>query len=142
MKNINKKLLIIAISFSMVGCAGMRFPDYSEVKASPYYAECREFAADVYKNDGYSKLANTVILSMDDRKAKTIVSGCVVAMGKNSFDEIKSDINKKAISYGMMGGICTDAACEVDVEQQMRAYDLGSYYAATKNFPNHMKPEF
>ncbi|ECW2977128.1 TPA_asm: hypothetical protein GBZ67_21115 [Salmonella enterica subsp. diarizonae] len=138
----NKKLLITAMSFSMAGCAGMKFPDYSEVKTSPYYAECREFAADVYKNDGYSKLANTVILSMDDLKAKTIVTGCVVAMGKSNFDEIKSDINNKAISYGIMSGTCTTAVCKVDTEQQMKAYDLGSYYASTKKFPNQMKPEF
>ncbi|ECO1877854.1 hypothetical protein AIJ32_17240, partial [Salmonella enterica] len=55
-----KKILITAIGFSIVGCAGMKLPDYTQVKSSPYYAECREFAMGVYKNDGYSKLGNTV----------------------------------------------------------------------------------
>lgn len=65
------------MSFIMVGCAGMKIPNYDEVKTSPHYTECREFAADVYKNNGYSKEANTVIFNMDDRKAQAIVSGCV-----------------------------------------------------------------
>ncbi|EDR2882571.1 hypothetical protein PZ84_004677 [Salmonella enterica subsp. enterica] len=137
-----KKTLIASISIGMVGCAGMRVPDYAEIKTSPYYSECREFAADVYKNNGYSKLANTVILTMDDRKAQAIVSGCVVTMGKNSVEEAKSDLNKKAATYGMISGACYNASCRVDTEQQLKAYTLGSYYAAYKKFPEQMKPEF
>lgn len=137
-----KKTLIASISIGMVGCAGMRMPDYAEVKTSPYYSECREFAADVYKNDGYSKLANTVILTMNDTKAQAIVSGCVVTMGKNSIEEAKSDLNKKAAGYGILSGACYDASCRVDTEQQLKAYTLGSYYAAYKKFPDQMKPEF
>ncbi|AKL54611.1 MULTISPECIES: hypothetical protein [Citrobacter] len=140
--NLIKKTLIASISIGMVGCAGMRMPDYAEVKTSPYYSECREFAADVYKNDGYSKLANTVILTMNDRKAQAIVSGCVVTMGKNSIEEAKSDLNKKAAGYGILSGACYDASCRVDTEQQLKAYTLGSYYAAYKKFPDQMKPEF
>lgn len=140
--NLIKKTLIASISIGMVGCAGMRMPDYAEVKTSPYYSECREFAADVYKNDGYSKLANTVILTMNDTKAQAIVSGCVVTMGKNSIEEAKSDLNKKAAGYGILSGACYDASCRVDTEQQLKAYTLGSYYAAYKKFPDQMKPEF
>lgn len=140
--DIIKKTLIASISIGMVGCAGMRVPDYAEIKTSPYYSECREFAADVYKNNGYSKLANTVILTMDDRKAQAIVSGCVVTMGKNSVEEAKSDLNKKAATYGMISGACYNASCRVDTEQQLKAYTLGSYYAAYKKFPEQMKPEF
>lgn len=140
--NLIKKTLIASISIGMVGCAGMRMPDYAEVKTSPYYSECREFAADEYKNDGYSKLANTVILTMNDRKAQAIVSGCVVTMGKNSIEEAKSDLNKKAAGYGILSGACYDASCRVDTEQQLKAYTLGSYYAAYKKFPDQMKPEF
>ena len=58
-----KKTLITAMSFVMVGCAGMKIPDYADVKTSPYYTECRDFAADVYKNNGYSKLAALLIKS-------------------------------------------------------------------------------
>lgn len=137
-----KNTLITAMCFGMVGCAGMKVPDYAEIKTSPYYSECREFAADVYKNNGYSKLANTVILTMDDHKAQAIVSGCVVTMGKNSVEEAKSDLNKKAAGYGIISGACYDALCRVDTEQQLKAYTLGSYYAAYKKFPDQMKPEF
>lgn len=137
-----KKTLLTAMSFCIVGCAGMRVPDYSEIKTSPYYAECREFAANVYKNDGYSKLANTVILKMDDRKAQAIVSGCVVTMGKNSVEEAKADLNKKAAAYGMISGACYNTSCHVDTEQQLKAYTLGSYYASSKKFPDQMKAEF
>ncbi|EHE9275121.1 hypothetical protein IFW03_002901 [Salmonella enterica] len=137
-----KKILITAIGFSIVGCAGMKLPDYTQVKSSPYYAECREFAMGVYKNDGYSKLGNTVILSMDDAKARYIVTGCVVAMGKNNIEEVKSDLSSKGVSFGMVSGACYNAACKVDTEQQMKAYTLGSYYAATKKFPDQMKAEF
>lgn len=137
-----KKTLIASISIGMVGCAGMRVPDYAEIKTSPYYSECREFAADVHKNNGYSKLANTVILTMDDRKAQAIVSGCVVTMGKHSVEEAKSDLNKKAATYGMFSGACYNTSCRVDTEQQLKAYTLGSYYAAYKKFPDQMKPEF
>ena len=45
-----KKTLITGMSFIMVGCAGMKIPNYDEVKTSPHYTECREFAADVYKS--------------------------------------------------------------------------------------------
>lgn len=137
-----KKILITAIGFSIVGCAGVKLPDYTQVKSSPYYAECREFAMGVYKNDGYSKLGNTVILSMDDTKARYIVTGCVVAMGKNSIEEVKSDLSSKGVSFGMVSGACYNTACKVDTEQQMKAYTLGSYYAATKKFPGQMKAEF
>lgn len=137
-----KKTLIAAMSFGLVGCAGMKIPDYAEVQASPYYDECREFAADVYKNDGYSKLANTTILSMNDQKARAIVSGCVVTMGKNSIEEAKDDLNQKAAGYGLISGTCSNAACQVDTKQQMKAYTLGSYYASQKKFPGQMKAEF
>ncbi|TRR04150.1 hypothetical protein DNP53_23720, partial [Salmonella enterica subsp. enterica serovar Panama] len=73
----------------------------------------------VYKNDGYSKLGNTVILSMDDTKARYIVTGCVVAMGKNSIEEVKSDLSSKGVSFGMVSGACYNTACKVDTEQQM-----------------------
>lgn len=36
-----KKVLIAAIGFCLVGCAGMKLPEYSQVKASPYYTDCR-----------------------------------------------------------------------------------------------------
>lgn len=137
-----KKTLITAMSFVMVGCAGMKIPDYADVKTSPYYTECRDFAADVYKNNGYSKLADTVILTMNDRKAQAIVSGCVVTMGKSSIEEAKADLNKKAAAYGMISGACYNASCRVDTEQQLKAYTLGSYYASSRKFPEQMKPEF
>ncbi|PJX29922.1 MULTISPECIES: hypothetical protein [Klebsiella] len=137
-----KKTLITGMSFIMVGCAGMKIPNYDEVKTSPHYTECREFAADVYKNNGYSKEANTVILNMDDRKAQAIVSGCVVTMSKNSIEEAKADLNKKAAAYGMISGACYNTSCRVDTEQQLKAYTLGSYYASSKKFPEQMKPEF
>ncbi|MEV9353095.1 hypothetical protein AB0187_22650 [Klebsiella pneumoniae] len=137
-----KKTLITGMSFIMVGCAGMKIPNYDEVKTSPHYTECREFAADVYKNNGYSKEANTVILNMDDRKAQAIVSGCVVTMNKNSIEEAKADLNKKAAAYGMISGACYNTSCRVDTEQQLKAYTLGSYYASYKKFPEQMKPEF
>lgn len=136
------KALIAVVCFGMVGCAGMKIPDYAKIKESPYYDECREFAADVYKNNGYSKLANTVILNMNAHKAQLMVSGCVIAMGKTSYDEIKDDLNKKGISIGMVSGACYDVACKVDAEQKLKAYSLGSYYASTKKFPNKMKVEF
>ncbi|EOC6940021.1 hypothetical protein ACI6P5_005353, partial [Escherichia coli] len=97
---------------------------------------------DVYKNDGYSKIAKTTILSMDDVKARYIVTGCVVAMGKNTVEEIKADLSAKGSSFGLISGACSSAACRVDVEQQMNAYVLGSYYAANKKFPDKMKAEF
>ncbi|HCN5061839.1 TPA: hypothetical protein N6W74_004657, partial [Escherichia coli] len=114
-----KKVLIAAIGFCLVGCAGMKLPEYSQVKASPYYTDCRAFAMDVYKNDGYSKIAKTTILSMDDVKARYIVTGCVVAMGKNTVEEIKADLSAKGSSFGLISGACSSAACRVDVEQQM-----------------------
>ncbi|KKF38909.1 hypothetical protein ACUN3I_00020 [Hafnia alvei] len=137
-----KKVLVTVVGFSLAGCAAMKFPDYAEVKASPYYTECREFSMDVYKNNGYSKLGNTVILNMNDTKAMYIVRGCVAAMGKNSVEEAKADINSKASTFGLVSGACYNAECRVDTEQQMKAYNLGSYYAATKKFPDQMKPNF
>ena len=140
--SVMKKVLIAAIGFCLVGCAGMKLPEYSQVKASPYYTDCRAFAMDVYKNDGYSKIAKTTILSMDDVKARYIVTGCVVAMGKNTVEEVKADLSAKGSSFGLISGACSSAACRVDVEQQMNAYVLGSYYAANKKFPDNMKAEF
>ncbi|WP_370554241.1 hypothetical protein [Edwardsiella tarda] len=137
-----KKIIITLVSFGVTGCAGMKMPDYSEVKSSPHYEECRKFAAEVYKNNGYSKLANTVILNMDDGKAQAIVSGCVVTMSKPSIDEAKIDLNQKSISYGMLSGACYNTSCKIDIKQQLKAYTLGSYYGSIKKFPGQMKAEF
>lgn len=137
-----KKAVVLVISTGLVGCAGMRIPDYNEVKTSPFYSECRDFAMNVYKNNGYSDIGKTVILGMNDNKAQAIVSGCVVTMGKPTLAEAKADMNKKATAYGIVSGACYDASCKVDTEQQMKAYTLGSYYAASKKFPDQMKANF
>lgn len=128
----------------MVGCAGMKIPAYTEVKASQYYDECREFAADVYNNDGYSKLVNDTILRMNEQKAQAIVSGCVVAMGKNSQEEAEFDMKQKAVTFGIINAACDSASCRADTDQQLKAFTLGSYYALQKKFSKKMtvdKPE-
>ncbi|HDR2401452.1 TPA: hypothetical protein QCH81_002197 [Enterobacter bugandensis] len=140
--DMTKKIAVLLIALGVSGCAGMRVPDYNQIKTNPHYAECRENAVEVYKNNGYSKLANTVILGMNDRKAQAIVSGCVVAMDKSSIEEIKTDLNKKATTYGIIGGACYDSTCKIDNEQELKAYILGSYYASAKKFPGEMKAEF
>ncbi|WBM72932.1 hypothetical protein OH773_22070 (plasmid) [Buttiauxella sp. WJP83] len=140
--SIIKTALVSVITIGSTGCSNMKIPDYAEVKSSPYYAECRAFAEDVYKNDGYSKLGRAVILKMNDSKAQAIVTGCVVAMGKSSMDEIKSDMNAKAMTYGMVSGACYDANCRINMDEELKAYTLGIYYATNKKFPEELKPEF
>ncbi|WP_258314995.1 hypothetical protein, partial [Citrobacter freundii] len=108
----------------MVGCAGMKIPNYDEVKTSPHFTECREFAAEDNNNKEYSKQPNNNIFNMDDRKAQAIVSGCVVTMSKNSIEEAKADLNKKAAAYGMISGACDNSSCRVDPEQQLKPYTL------------------
>ncbi|MFN3067509.1 hypothetical protein [Serratia sp. J2] len=136
-----KQTLIAAMSLGMVGCAGMKIPPYTEVKASPYYDECREFAADVYNNDGYSKLVNDTVLRMNEQKAQAIVSGCVVSMGKNSLEEAKLDMKQKAVTYGIISAACDTPSCQADTEQQLKAFTLGSFYATQKKFPEKKKVE-
>ncbi|EFU3021497.1 hypothetical protein HUI42_002021 [Escherichia coli] len=58
-----KKVLIAAIGFCLVGCAGMKLPEYSQVKASPYYTDCRAFAMDVYKMMDTAKLRKPLSLA-------------------------------------------------------------------------------
>lgn len=81
-----------------------------------YYVECCEFVMGVYKNDGYSKLGNMVILSMDDVKVRYIVMGCVVVMGKNNIEEVKLDFLSKGVFFGMVSGVCYNVVCKVDIE--------------------------
>lgn len=136
-----KKTLIAALSLGMVGCAAMKIPAYAEVKTSPYYDECREFAVDVYNNDGYSKLVNDTILRMNEQKAQAIVTGCVIAMGKNSIEEAKFDMKQKAVTFGIINAACDSASCRADTDQQLKAFTLGSFYATQKKFSDNVKVE-
>lgn len=134
-----KKLFIPVTIFTLAGCADMVPPDYSQIKLNPHYDECREFADKVYKNGGYVEFVDDWIVTMNEKKARTIVSGCVVAMEKGSVQEIKTDINLKAARYGLLAGMCTSTDCEFDSEQELKAYTLGSYYSAFKKFPEQLK---
>ncbi|UMX71197.1 hypothetical protein MJ585_28050 [Klebsiella pneumoniae] len=106
-------------------------------KTSPHWLiECREFAADVYKNNGYSKESQHGDFEHGRPQGPSaIVSRMQATMSKNSIEEAKADLNKKAAAYGMISGACYNTSCRVDTEQQLKAYTLGSYYASSKKFP-------